>query len=561
MERVIVNSSLWIFLCVNYPLGQTRLFIVMYALLFPIHEIEKAGIQMNTPKLPACVVRILVVSLFCFLPLCAFAEDAMDLDSTQVYKYEYYISEADLSLYMPQGIEVKIVHDQPGQKGYLLIDPDYTDAVFVFFAIREEYFKGMSLTDMNEPMIRDVISVISPDNTSMPYTIIDNFLPGMSVLKVAEQESSVYVVHLVTIRDGWILNLMAQCDGPSITEETESIQNGLMASILNDNINDNRLQEFTISKDIAVTVPESLYIKSMLDIPEEKMIAFSPKKSGKQFSPIIMHAVWNQDYGDDEILSLEDADLQKLIRELTFLDHESSTAIPLTDLSSNTDILLLYDNNSPNTKYLFALKDGWAICLTTFFDRADEVGLDWLSNANVSIMMQLLGEDISVPEWMPAAPIKQEGSTIQFPLMKNIYGINIPNDYYAVIPQDSSDYKEVYFYPSDNSAMSINLYARYIGGNSSDLTQTYSQDEIEELGEALVYQGQQDTGLNLACTFVEQGPVEGVSAIHITSEDNTYEGYYWEMESYQLLFIIRSNEGPLSGEESSYIKDITVLSL
>ena len=478
------------------------------------------------------------------------------LDEMSGTFFEYMVPEVNLLVYVPVAAGTEMLMDNPGQKAVQIADPDCPETFFVFFAIQDESLKGRNLKDMDSEGIVSVLADISKTPESLEYKKVADFLPGVTVLRVKEPVEGFYAEHLVALYDGWVLNMMAQRMGgvESFTQEEQTYQEDFLISALDSSNKQERLQHYALpGSSIALTVPDTMYMRLVVDDEDNKELYVSPVRPGAQASILHLFAVSDPTYQSHTVLTLSELDKQNAMAYPTFtgaIDTESLTVWKRFE----QDVPVLTYESDGTVKHMLAIYDGWALYVS-IYPIADFIDPTWVQSVQATVMHQLLGGKNEIPDWLPAYPIKQEGSMLKYPLQSRIIKIAIPDGYGVDIARDTSDGRDVFLYAlngSPNYYHIASISAPKITGEAS--LDMYTNAEQQELCKS-VSESIGSMGLAAESKMIAKGPA-GVAAVYTTTKELTYEQYFWTMDSNSISFSFSSEDDAITEAESAALQSL-----
>ena len=480
------------------------------------------------------------------------------LEGSDYNCYWYYFPGADVSLALPLDAQLQVLMDNAYQKALGIGMADIPDTYFAFFALKHEELEGMSLGDMEEDGIKNVLDMISSNGASLAYEALDDLLPGQRALRVKEPAEGTYSEHLLALKDGWVLNMMAARPdgGTSLSREAVSKQESMLRDAVAPEGIIRHYQSYTLpDSTITLSAPGSMYITLTTESPDFLQLSLCPKKPGAQFSVLQLYALRDAAYEGQSVTTLSQGKKEEALKLPAVAAYDASSLVVLEGFGGGFPALSYTSDGS--FSHLLALKDGWAL-YASILPFAKFIDPDWVDALQEAALRQLLDGETALPDWLPAVPVSYEGDLLRFPLTTRIMDIRIPQGYGVDIARDTADSRDVFLYALDGSSKYFHIAsisAPMLTGDAT-LSQMYTEAELLELCGS-VSETIGGMGLTASSAITGEGPA-GVPAVYTTTEEQIYEQYFWAMDSQSISFSFTSEDSPVTKDESALLLSLAI---
>ncbi len=475
------------------------------------------------------------------------------LEESDYNYYLHYFPGVDVSLALPLDAQLQVLMDNAYQQALGIGLEDFPDTYFSFFALKHEELIGIALKDMGEDGIKNVLDMISASGASLAYEVLDDLLPGQRALRVKEPAEGMYSEHLLALKDGWVLNMMASCpDGTtSLSKEATSTQESMLINAVAPAGLLRHYQSYTLPDSaITLTAPDSMYITLTTESPGFLQLSLCPKKPGAQFSVLQLYAVRDVAYNGQSVMTLSQEKKEEALMLPATSTYDVSSLTVLESFGGGFPALSYTSGGS--FSHLLALKDGWAL-YASILPFAKFIDPGWVNALQEAALRQLLDGETALPDWLPAVPVSCEGNVLHFPLTTRVMDIRIPDGYGVDVSGDSADSRNVFLYALDGSSKYFHIAsiaAPMLTGDTT-LSQMYTEAELLELCGS-VSESVGGMGLTASSAMTGEGPT-GVPAVYTTTQEQIYEQYFWTMDSQSVSFSFTSEDSPITKDEAALL--------
>ncbi|NLB91507.1 MAG: hypothetical protein GX786_09865, partial [Clostridiales bacterium] len=314
------------------------------------------------------------------------------------YLRPWYIPECNFSIMTPLYLDVECFVGDFGVSGkvVLLNFADFTDTLFLFFAIPYEKTEPVQFSSLSESEIIDFISIISDESQEATYEIVKDALTDQEALKVTEYRDGNFYEHLVAVYDDWVLNMtIYQVSGDgSFTEEEHALQKGILKDTIDAFPYSQRFNTHVFTPfQLEIALPEEYYFVEVNE--NEEYQEFYIKNHDIEEELFGITAIYQPHFEGQTIKSLPKSVLLPLLEKTTFtgVKEDSLRFISMPTLTGK-EAVIFYESNdgSLSAYYLGGLKEGWGIFVsyTPLSESAKEIDLNEKNEIMEDILLQFL---------------------------------------------------------------------------------------------------------------------------------------------------------------------------